>query len=184
MSMFSVTGRQHRLHAHRRGRRQGEEPDRGRGQPGPRPAGRRPARRCSGFSYEMFFDTDLADDDVKTEHGGRHGRDRPRERAAPRRRDARLQGRAPGRRVPDQQPERRAQLRLRPVLLLTQPSLRPNRVSRRSTRQRRRSWRGCRAAAFISVAAERAVEPRLDRAGAVDAEQPRLARQAPRRHGR
>ena len=25
---------------------------------------------CSGFSYEMFFDTDVADDDIKTEHGG------------------------------------------------------------------------------------------------------------------
>jgi len=25
---------------------------------------------CSGFSYEMFFDTDVADDDVKFEHGG------------------------------------------------------------------------------------------------------------------
>ncbi len=25
---------------------------------------------CSGFSYEMFFDADIADDDVKTDHGG------------------------------------------------------------------------------------------------------------------
>jgi iron-sulfur cluster insertion protein len=25
---------------------------------------------CSGFSYEMFFDSDIADDDVQTEHGG------------------------------------------------------------------------------------------------------------------
>ena len=25
---------------------------------------------CSGFSYEMFFDTDVADDDVTTEHSG------------------------------------------------------------------------------------------------------------------
>jgi len=25
---------------------------------------------CSGFSYEMFFDADVADDDVKTSHGG------------------------------------------------------------------------------------------------------------------
>ena len=25
---------------------------------------------CSGFSYEMFFDTDVADDDMKSEHGG------------------------------------------------------------------------------------------------------------------
>ena len=25
---------------------------------------------CSGFSYEMFFDTDIAGDDIKAEHGG------------------------------------------------------------------------------------------------------------------
>ena len=25
---------------------------------------------CSGFSYEMFFDTDVADDDLKNEFGG------------------------------------------------------------------------------------------------------------------
>ena len=25
---------------------------------------------CSGLSYEMFFDTDVAGDDVKSEHGG------------------------------------------------------------------------------------------------------------------
>ena len=25
---------------------------------------------CSGFSYEMFFDSDVAADDVKSEHGG------------------------------------------------------------------------------------------------------------------
>ncbi len=25
---------------------------------------------CSGFSYEMFFDADIAADDVKTDHGG------------------------------------------------------------------------------------------------------------------
>ncbi|HEX9504636.1 MAG TPA: iron-sulfur cluster insertion protein ErpA [Acidimicrobiia bacterium] len=25
---------------------------------------------CSGLSYEMFFDTDVAADDLKTEHGG------------------------------------------------------------------------------------------------------------------
>ena len=25
---------------------------------------------CSGFSYEMFFDADVADDDVKSNHGG------------------------------------------------------------------------------------------------------------------
>lgn len=25
---------------------------------------------CSGYSYEMFFDADVADDDVRSEHGG------------------------------------------------------------------------------------------------------------------
>jgi iron-sulfur cluster assembly protein/iron-sulfur cluster insertion protein len=25
---------------------------------------------CSGFSYEMFFDADVASDDVRSEHGG------------------------------------------------------------------------------------------------------------------
>ena len=25
---------------------------------------------CSGFAYEMFFDSDVANDDVTTEHGG------------------------------------------------------------------------------------------------------------------
>ena len=25
---------------------------------------------CSGFSYEMFFDTDVADDDIRSEHEG------------------------------------------------------------------------------------------------------------------
>jgi iron-sulfur cluster assembly protein/iron-sulfur cluster insertion protein len=25
---------------------------------------------CSGFSYEMFFDTDVADDDLRHDHGG------------------------------------------------------------------------------------------------------------------
>jgi iron-sulfur cluster assembly accessory protein len=27
---------------------------------------------CSGFSYEMFFDTDIADDDLKTAYGDVH----------------------------------------------------------------------------------------------------------------
>src|SRR5260370_752092 len=27
---------------------------------------------CSGYSYEMFFDADVADDDVRSEHGGVH----------------------------------------------------------------------------------------------------------------
>ena len=75
---------------------------------------------CSGLSYEMFFDTDIAADDIEraTATVQRRGR-RPGQRAAPRGRVARLQGRPPGRRVHDQQPERAAHLRLRPVLLLS-----------------------------------------------------------------
>ena len=74
---------------------------------------------CSGLSYEMFFDTEKAADDIVESYGGRPGRRRPRERAAPRRRVARLQGRPAGRGLRDQQPERAAHLRLRPVVLLT-----------------------------------------------------------------
>ena len=73
---------------------------------------------CSGLSYEMFFDTERADDDIEQRVRRRHGRRRPRQRPAPRRRVARLQGRPPGRRVHDQEPERAAHLRLRPVVLL------------------------------------------------------------------
>ena len=61
---------------------------------------------CSGYSYEMFFDADIADDDVQDRARRRPGRDRPRELPAPEGRDPRLQGRPPGRRVRDQQPER------------------------------------------------------------------------------
>ena len=74
---------------------------------------------CSGFSYEMFFDSDLADDDARIEQGGVTVVIDAAERAVPRRGVARLQRRAPGRRVRRQQPERAAQLRLRPVLQLT-----------------------------------------------------------------
>ena len=73
---------------------------------------------CSGLSYEMFFDSDVAADDVTGRARRRHRRDRPGERAAPRRRFARLQGRPAGRRVRDQEPERDPQLRLRPIVLL------------------------------------------------------------------
>ena len=73
---------------------------------------------CSGFSYEMFFDTDVAADDNLVDYSGREGRRRPVERRAPPGRHARLQGRPPGRRVRHQQPQRPAHLRLRPVLQL------------------------------------------------------------------
>ena len=73
---------------------------------------------CSGFSYEMYFDADQADDDIKNEHGGVTVVIDPGLVPAPRRRVARLQGRPPGRRVPHHEPQRRAHLRLRRVLLL------------------------------------------------------------------
>ena len=87
---------------------------------------------CSGLSYEMFFDTDVAADDVRTEHRGVTRGHRPRERPAPRRRVARLQGRPAGRRVLDQQPERDPELRLRPVVLVTLRSLDALGAGRRS----------------------------------------------------
>ena len=41
---------------------------------------------CSGFSYEMFFDADVADDDVKSDPGRRAGGHRPGVDGSPRRR--------------------------------------------------------------------------------------------------
>ena len=61
---------------------------------------------CSGLSYEMFFDTDVADDDVKTEYGGVTVVIDPASAPHLGGAVARLQGRPPGRRVLDQQPER------------------------------------------------------------------------------
>ena len=96
--------------------------------------GRRRRWRCGspcapaaarGFSYEMFFDSEIADDDLTADYGGVQVVVDPVERPAPRRRHARLQGRPPGRRVRHQQPERPAHLRLRPVLQLTLPSISP-----------------------------------------------------------
>ena len=132
---------------------------------------------CSGLSYEMFFDTDVAADDIKSEHGGVTGGRRPGQRAAPRRRLARLQGRPPGRRVRDQQPERAAHLRLRPELQLATraPALTACHLLLPDERVEER---------LHLVAAERAVDARLDGAGAVDAEQPRLALDVPGVEGR
>ncbi len=73
---------------------------------------------CSGLSYEMFFDTDIAPDDVQAEHRGVTVVIDPAERATPRRGCARLQGRSAGRRVLDRESERHTQLRLRAVVLL------------------------------------------------------------------
>ena len=84
---------------------------------------------CSGFSYEMFFDTETAADDLSLRLRRRAGRVRPHERPAPGRRHAGLQGRSHGHRVRHRQPERPAHLRVRPVLQLI-PAL-PARPRRR-----------------------------------------------------
>ena len=76
---------------------------------------------CSGFSYEMFFDTDVADDDTAARLRRASRSWSTRRAPAPRGRHARLQGRPPGRRVRHRQPQRPAHLRLRPELQLTGP---------------------------------------------------------------
>ena len=76
---------------------------------------------CSGFSYEMFFDGDIAADDEQAQFGPDgtvQGRRRPGVGPAPRRRHARLQGRSRPVRVRHHEPERHAHLRLRPELQL------------------------------------------------------------------
>ena len=58
-------------HPHRHRRHQGQVPHGGRGRRRRAGAARRgPTRRCSGYSYEMFFDTDVADDDLADRQGG------------------------------------------------------------------------------------------------------------------
>ena len=74
---------------------------------------------CSGYSYEMFFDTELMADDVVARIRHREGRGGRRQRRAAHRVHPRLQRRAPGRRVPHQQPQRHPHLRLRLLLQLT-----------------------------------------------------------------
>ena len=74
---------------------------------------------CSGFSYEMFFDTDVAADDRLTDEAG--VRVIVDEASAELLKGATLglQGRTPGRRVRHREPQRPAQLRLRQVVLLS-----------------------------------------------------------------
>ena len=112
---------------------------------------------CSGLSYEMFFDTDVAADDIRTEHGGVTVVIDPASAPAPRRCVARLQGRPPGRRVRDQQPERRS---------AAAAAASPSASHPRSSTARRAAQAAIRpsSSAFISVVAERAVESRGDRA--------------------
>ncbi len=74
---------------------------------------------CSGFSYEMFFDTDVADDDTTLDYSGVKVIVDPSSASLLDGRHARLQGRAPGRRVRHRQPQRAAHVRLRSELQLT-----------------------------------------------------------------
>ena len=76
---------------------------------------------CSGMSYEMFFDTEKAADDIVESYGDGEVQVVVDPASAQHLvgRVARLQGRSAGRRVRDQQPERAAHVRLRPVVLLT-----------------------------------------------------------------
>ena len=61
---------------------------------------------CSGFCYEMFFDSDVAGDDEQAEFGGVRVVVDPSSAQLLDGRHARLQGRPAGGRVRHQQPER------------------------------------------------------------------------------
>ena len=73
---------------------------------------------CSGFSYEMYFDTDRAADDITKDFGGVDVVVDPQSAQLLEGATPRLQGRPPGRRLLDRQPQRPAHLRLRPVVQL------------------------------------------------------------------
>ena len=76
---------------------------------------------CSGFSYEMFFDGDVAADDEQAAVRPRlvgQGRRRRGVGPAPARRHARLQGRPRPVRVRHHEPERHPHVRVRPELQL------------------------------------------------------------------
>ena len=86
---------------------------------------------CSGFSYEMFFDGDIAADDEQAKFGPDETVKvvvDPAVGPAPRRRHARLQGRPRAVRVRHHEPQRHPHLRLRPELLLTRRALRSGRA--------------------------------------------------------
>ena len=123
----------------------------------------------------MFFDSEKAADDI--ERGLRRRCTvvvDPASAAVPRRRVARLQGRPPGRRVHDQQPERAAHLRLRPVVLVSDPS---HFAGLRTTSA---SSSACCISSWPNAPSRRAVIVPVG----IDAEQPRLAREVPRGDGR
>ena len=116
----STSRRTTRDHPHRQRRRQGQGAHRR--QEGDDDLMLRVAVRpggCSGFSYEMFFDTDVADDDLIADYGRVKVVVDPSSAQLLDGRHPRLQGRPPGRRVRHRQPQRAAHLRLRPVLQLT-----------------------------------------------------------------
>ena len=74
---------------------------------------------CSGYSYEMFFDTEFMSDDVISRFWRGQGRCRCRQRGTPYRFDSRLQRRSPGRGLPHQQSQRDPHVRVRLVLQLS-----------------------------------------------------------------
>ena len=74
---------------------------------------------CSGYSYEMFFDSELADNDIVRTFGSVRGRRGPRERGAHQGCNARVPRRPARSRLSHHQPERDTNLRLRLVLQLS-----------------------------------------------------------------
>ena len=114
-------GRQHRLHPHRRRRRQGEEPHRGRRQPRAWPCASRCAPVAAPASATRCSSTPTSRATTSRPSTAASPSSSTPPARAPRWRRARLQGRPAGRRVRHQQPQRPAQLRLRPVLQLTRP---------------------------------------------------------------
>ena len=68
---------------------------------------------CSGFSYEMFFDTDVAGDDDMADFDGVRVVVDPSSAQLLDGRHARLQGRPAAGRLLDQQPQRHPHLRVR-----------------------------------------------------------------------
>ncbi len=80
---------------------------------------------CSGYSYEMFFDTEVMPDDVVREFGTVKGRGGLGQCRAADRFDPRLQRRSAGRRLQHLQPQRHPHLRLRLLLQLSPGHSRP-----------------------------------------------------------
>ena len=76
---------------------------------------------CSGYSYEMFFDSELSDDDVVASPGHGQGGGRLGQRRAAEGLHPRLHRRPAGRRVPHLEPQRHPHLRVRLLLQLTHP---------------------------------------------------------------